>query len=178
MLNEPLTDDEKTEIERLAAAGMPRREIADTLGRIPSLVSNYIVRHGILVVETRPRPVTVPEVTRIRRLIRLGLTKRMTARITRRSEHLVEKLRTQDTDFKPLERPVLMAIRVSYGCHDALSRAARAFDSKPGRVAVCVLECAAADALDVVPHLMRKPPPRREPAPMASLFSPQLEGRL
>ena len=161
----------------MAADGMTARQIAPMLRRTIGQTFRLLRTHGIPVRRER-RSLTMMLIRRVRDFARMGLSVRMAAHLTGRSEVSVE-------GNPPRQRNLCRAASdkivtsVSDGCWGVLREASDRIGDAPHRIAGGLLEMISRRRGDLVERVLAPiATPSRPAAPISSLLSAMLEARI
>jgi hypothetical protein len=173
------TPEEEAELVRLLKTAT-RKEIARTLNRSLSSVRKVAARLGYSF-EARPnKPVKTTDIRQTARMTSLGMSCGMIAVVLGRTPDSIRRIRAVyhlDLPARPHTIHPSISERAFSVLVSAAARCGHDGPHGPARVASAVIEIATSGSHDLWPHVLPKAPPRREPAPMSSLFSVALEAR-
>jgi hypothetical protein len=164
-------------MEKMASEGATAREIADALGVTIHKVYDTAYARGIDI-RCQHKPVTMPAVHQVRRLVAYGLSSEMIAAVIDRTKMSVDTIRQRHGIRRP-QLPRTVATRVTQRCWDRLVTAAAAHgDAAPNRIAGITLELATDGRVDLLLAVLPPSPSPARPAGMtASLMQPMLSAR-
>jgi hypothetical protein len=169
--------DEDARIEAMCESGATTAEIAAALDRCYGSTASRCVKLCVSPRTERTALSTVVQST-IRTLTEdVGLPAAIIAAVVNRKKHVVGRVRAR-RGYRLPAFPCRLSFSVTRHAHDKLSDAGRRHGLEICTVARSIIECAARGRADVLSVIVAPSPSPARGAPISTLLSPMLEGRI